>query len=375
MIQRLRLHNFKCFEDLSLDFGALTLLTGLNSTGKSSVLQALLLLRQSNSGYGDITGLDLNGALISLGTTRDVRFEGATSDDIDICLTMSDTAQEFCWSFSIDRETDVLKRRCYFPPEDDLLLYGISLFSNDFHYLQAERLGPRTAFDVSDFQVRQHRQLGAQGQYTAHFLALFGNEDIPNPHLQHPQARTLSLKNQVEAWIGEISPGTRLNLTDLPDVDLVSLRFSFVTGKQESDPYRPTNVGFGLSYTLPIIVAILSAKPGALVLLENPEAHLHPRGQAMIGELLARAAHAGVQIVLESHSDHVLNGIRVAVHGGKIPPEEVKIHFFGRDLERGTHTVVSPQIDRNGRIDQWPAGFFDEWDKSLEILLEPRSDA
>src|SRR5947209_6033760 len=76
------------------------------------------------------------------------------------------------------------------------------------------------------------------------------------------------------------------------------------------------------------------------------------------------------QIVLETHSDHILNGIRVAVHDGKLAPDNVQIHFFQRQKD-GQAQVLSPRIDRNGRIDQWPNGFFDEWDKNLELLLLP----
>jgi predicted ATPase len=222
--------------------------------------------------------------------------------------------------------------------------------------------------------VRQLRQLGAQGQYTAHFLSLFGNEDIPVAELQHPRAMSLSLRNQVEAWLSDISPGARLNLTSVPEMDIVGLRYSFTFGRNETNPYRTTNVGFGLTYTLPILVAVLSSKPGALILLENPEAHLHPKGQALMGELFARAAAAGIQMVVESHSDHVLNGIRVAVRQERVAPEKVTIHFFGRDENTGEHMLISPQIDQDGRISEWPEHFFDEYEKSLEALLMPRSD-
>lgn len=83
---------------------------------------------------------------------------------------------------------------------------------------------------------------------------------------------------------------------------------------------------------------------------------------------------------IETHSDHVLNGIRLAVHGGGSPSQldadKIRLHFFERhEQEDGAqHVVISPTIDRNGRIDRWPEGFFDEWDKSLEALLEPRSE-
>jgi predicted ATPase len=118
---------------------------------------------------------------------------------------------------------------------------------------------------------------------------------------------------------------------------------------------------------------VLASPPGTLILIENPEAHLHPKGQAKMGELLALAASCGVQVVIETHSDHVLNGIRLAVHGGKLDPKDVQLHYFQRQEKQGQAftEVVSPRIDRNGRIDKWPDGFFDEWDKSLDALLEP----
>ena len=82
-------------------------------------------------------------------------------------------------------------------------------------------------------------------------------------------------------------------------------------------------------------MALLSAKRGTLVLLENPEAHLHPQGQVRIGELIARTAASGVQILVETHSDHVLNGIRLAVHAGKIEPDQVKLQYFKRGEKNG----------------------------------------
>jgi predicted ATPase len=372
MITALHLHNFKCFEDQVIPLNNLTLLSGLNGMGKSTTIQALLLLRQSHDGYGQISGLNLNGELASLGTAGDVRFENAQTDEMSIGV-VDDQLGKLAWHFAVDPATDVLMIE-QGPAQEWRNLMQCSVFNNDFQYLNAERLGPRTLFGTSDFQVRQRRQLGPQGQYTVHFLALFGNEDIPVPSLQHRDAMSPSLKNQVEAWLSDISPGARLNITALPEMDVVGLRYSFTYGRNETNPYRTTNVGFGLTYTLPVLVAILSARPGALILLENPEAHLHPRGQALMGELFARAAAAGVQIVVESHSDHVLNGIRVAVRQERIAADQVSIHFFGRNEESGAHQLRSPQIDADGRISEWPADFFDEYEKSLEALLMPRSE-
>jgi len=220
--------------------------------------------------------------------------------------------------------------------------------------------------------VLQHNQLGPQGEYTAYFLSQFARKEIPNAALAHPNASSNNLLEQVEAWIGEICPGVRLNFVSLVDVDLVSLRYSFAAGELTSNPFRPTNVGFGLTYTLPVLAAILSLPPGGLLLVENPEAHLHSRGQVQIGELLARAAAGGVQVLVETHSDHVLNGVRLAVKAGRIGTNQVTLQYFDRrEVGRLVSRVTPLHIDRNGRIDHWPGGFFDEWDKSLEELLKP----
>lgn len=378
MIRLLRLQNFKCFAEQTLQFNPLTLLTGVNGMGKSSVLQALLLLRQSyQQGLLRKKGLALNGDLTHIGTARDALFEGAEKDVISFGL-IADGGKEKVWSFNYDREADVLGLTSSSPDTNDI--YESNLFGNDFHYLQAERLGPRRFFETSDFLVRQQRQLGISGEYTAHFLAAFGKEDIQDK-LARADANSLNLLDQVEAWLGEVSPGTRIILTPNTDTDTVSLQYSFLIEAQQSQDsklrsnnYRATNVGFGITYTLPILVAVLSSAPGTLILLENPEAHLHPKGQAMMGELLARAAACGIQIIVETHSDHVLNGVRVAVHDGKLRPEDVQLHFFQRREHDGLSEVVSPHIDRDGRIDTWPVGFFDEWDRSLEALLEPRKE-
>ncbi len=128
-------------------------------------------------------------------------------------------------------------------------------------------------------------------------------------------------------------------------------------------------MGFGITYTLPIVISLLSAKPGHLVLLENPEAHLHPRAQSKIGELIARTAASGVQVIFETHSDHVLNGVRMAVKDKRLGADDASILFFDRVAGSLRARVTPLQMDADGRIDQWPVGFFDEFEKSIERLI------
>ena len=374
MINSLRLINFKAFEDQLLELKPLTLLSGLNSTGKSSVLQSLLLLRQSHE-EGTLTNqcLALKGALVDIGTAQDAFCETAKFPYIGFEIGWENGTQGV-WNFNYDlnkKEANNLKM----VDENSInpKVYESSLFNVEFHYLQAERIGPRPFNEIINSSSFFYGQLGTRGEYTADFLALSQTiEDqyvIPNRKLSHSQAKSFCLIDQVEAWMREISPGTRIKIKSSSDMGLVNIQYFY----GDSNPYRATNVGFGITYTLPIIVAVLSSLSGTLILVENPEAHLHPRGQAKMGELLALAASCGIQVVIETHSDHVLNGIRLAVHGGKIKPENVQLHYFQRQEKQGQAftKVVSPRIYRDGTIDRWPDGFFDEWERSLDALLEP----
>jgi predicted ATPase len=169
MIHSLRIQNFKCFEDQPFALGPLTLLSGLNGTGKSSVLQSLLLLRQSyQQRLLRAVGLALNGDLVQLGTAKDVFYEEAASDEFGFDLDFG--AQVVGrWRFAYDRVADVVRLAWAPVPEP---VYEQNLFGDHFHYLSAERIGPRTSFATSDYLVREHHQIGVQGEYTPHFLSV-----------------------------------------------------------------------------------------------------------------------------------------------------------------------------------------------------------
>jgi predicted ATPase len=370
MITNLTLENFKCFEKQALPLRNLTVLAGLNGMGKSSVIQSLLLLRQSHEqNLLAASGITLNGDLVKIGTAQDALYTGAAEEVIGLGLDFEDGTQAE-WRLDAGASNDMLD---LVSPEVGAGVFEQSLFTSSFHYVEAERLGPRTTFEVSDDQVRRRGQLGTRGEFTAHFLEVHGREPIGVPALAHPEARSEALIDQVEAWTATISPGTRIHTAAIDQIDLVHLRYSFVTERAVSNEFRATNVGFGLTYTLPILVAVLSAKPGSLILLENPEAHLHPKGQVGVGMLFARAATAGVQILVETHSDHLLNGMRLAVHEGSARADKLRMYFFERiavgDVAQATATAI--EVDENGRLDQWPDGFFDQWDKATSALLFP----
>ena len=368
MIQSIQLSNFKCFELQDVVLRPLTLLAGLNSSGKSTIIQSLLLLRQSyleNLLPGK--GLTLNGKLAQLGTAKDVLFEEADTDEIGFELE-DDLPARLKLRFAYREESDVLELSGNDSTEG---IWTTSLFRDGFQYLRAERIGPRTSFGMSDYEVRHHRQIGSSGEFTAHFLSLFGSEIVESPGLRHPEATSNTLQSQVEAWMTEISPGVRLNVKGYSEMDLMTFSVTYSLGHQvASSAYRPTNVGFGITYALPIVVAALAARPGSLLIVENPEAHLHPRGQVKMGELLSQASAAGIQVLLETHSDHLLNGIRLAVHRGKADSANVALYHSKWELGGKSPLLTMLAMDRNGRLPEWPEGFFDEMERSLDQLLD-----
>ena len=159
----------------------------------------------------------------------------------------------------------------------------------------------------------------------------------------------------------EFFPNCSLEVQQVQQTNAVTLG---LRTSDATDFHRAVHVGFGLTQLLPIIVAGLSREPGDLLLIGNPEVHLHPAGQAMIGCFLSEVAAAGIQVVIETHSDHVLNGVRRSVKAGILAPEDVLVHFF-RTREAVGDQIVSPTIDRSGNVNVWPEGFFDQFDKDM----------
>jgi predicted ATPase len=247
-----------------------------------------------------------------------------------------------------------------------------SLFTSSFQYLSAERISPRSTYDVSDYAVNQRRSLGVKGEYTAHFLAEHGNDAISIKAYRHPSASTDYLIDNLNAWMSEITPGTKVVAKLIPEINKASLHYKFSSGNEITANFRPENTGFGLTYVLPVVTAVLSARPGDLLLIENPESHLHPAGQALIAKLIAIAANNDVQVVIETHSDHFLNGIRRSVKSKIIAADNVCAYFLSRDVDVPEHLVQVEKvaIESSGRIKYWPKGFFDEWEKSLNELIE-----
>lgn len=392
MLTKIILEHFKCFKKLHLPLAPLTLLAGMNASGKSTVLQALAILHQTVVTNEWAQNLILNDDLVSLGTAGDMidqvtgrnKFRIGLSSHSCSCLwtmviddhsVLSVPIQTISW-----QEKDNWQKVTYEVNQKDQALHRLlpaqilaagtssharslsSLISN-LTYISADRVGPRETYSVST--PDQLKNVGSRGERTPWFLYHFANQTPLSGLLIEGEAATL--QRQTEAWMNQFFPGTNLSIEQVKGANLITLG---IRTSQETDFHRPQNVGYGLTHLLPIITACLGSHRGNVVMVENPEAHLHPRGQAAIGEFLARSAASGIQVILETHSDHVLNGIRRAVKKGIISPQELAIHFFTLRDEKSDHApVISPLIDKNGNLDQWPANFFDQLDKDMAFLL------
>jgi len=151
---------------------------------------------------------------------------------------------------------------------------------------------------------------------------------------------------------------TRIVTADLVNDSQVELRVGRTPYSAPVDTVNIADVGIGVSQTLPVLVALLTAKPGQLVYIEQPEIHLHPRAQTAMAKVLADAAKRGVRVVIETHSSLLLLGIQTLVAEGKLSPDLVKLHWFERNNEGATF-IRSADLDEGGRFGDWPEDFGD----------------
>lgn len=353
MIQSIVIENFKCFHKLELSLSKLNVFTGINGMGKSSLIQTILLIRQTIEQGNLSQSIILNGKYISLGKCRDILTENANSEEIR--LEFEEDGRKIAIVTKYDAESDLMGVM-------KLSDADLPWLKNEFEYISADRLSPKSVYEQSSLFVDVYNQLGTNGQYTAHFLAKH-QDDIYDQQV----GDKASLRDVVQFWLEEISPNIKFSIQDIKNTNLSQLNYYYM-GKQKSNEYRPINVGFGITFVLPVITALVKAKPNSILILENPEAHLHPKGQRKMGELIAETASKGVQIFLETHSDHIINGIRLAVKNKKVNSNDVRVCYFTADDTE--HIVETPRILDNGKLDYWPEGFFDEWDNALNELIQ-----
>lgn len=343
MIKTLNISAFKSLKKSSIKLPALTLLCGLNNSGKSSVIQTLRMF--CNSAYGD------SPLLAGHGPVEELR------------------------SKLVDPR-EPLKIICEF---EDGMSHSLIIDDTEFEkpkyaplscYISADRWGPKISLPL-DRHVGKFPTIGDHGEYVIGFLDELRNQIVPEI-LRKDESQGVTLEYQLVSWLKEIAPDINISYSRDSKRDSSHVEFN---------SFRPTNVGFGLSYCLPILASILgmaSTKPssgweyswghewekhkttyGVLLMIENPEAHLHPSGQTALGNLIALGARSGLQIVVETQSDHLMDGIRIAVKEKLISPDNVAFHYLSRNSE-GETIIETPKLNDSGKLEFWPKGFFDQ---------------
>ena len=373
MLKEVKIKNFKSLKEVEINLKNLTLFTGINSSGKSSTLQVLLLIKQNFQIYGSLIKtlelpltslknifqkLSINGEYLELGVGKNILYDKAENDILELQLKLTDGQVNFKSDIRESKEEESINcEMSYSKNIEELFL------QNNFIYLSADRIVPQSSYKYSKESVLRGN-LGRNGEYTIHYLAENKNLQIPLKELQHPEANSSQLLENVDYWLSKISRGIKV----IPEVN-INFQQSTLQYSYGGSERLPQNIGFGVTYVLPIIVAILKAKKGDIIIIENPESHLHPAGQVEIARLCAKASEAGVQIIVETHSDHFLNGVRVAIKEKDLNNNNALVYYFSRNEEEEKTEVQEIGIDENGKINEWPRGFFDEWDIQLEKLL------
>lgn len=331
MIEGLQLNGFKSFINQQLDINNLTLLTGLNSSGKSSVIQAIRILGNLASGFRD-------PLLAGYGGEQELK-NIYTKGSFSLKAIFNDKEEKRTIEY-ISGSTPVDKYDSTFPK---------------VIYVSADRFGPMVSIPIlSDFE------LGNKGENILNTIDHYSEIEL-DTLLRHPQSEGETFLFNLRAWLGTISPGVHF---DYELIRKASSSYSTFNG------HRAMNVGFGLSYTLPVIVALFlgTLEKNSIVMIENPEAHLHPKGQTELSKLIALAVEAGANVIIETHSDHIFDGLRVFAKKNKGFASNISTYWFELDADRNS-VAERVEIDDNGRVNSWPQGMFDQFEINASELL------
>ncbi|MBO4918321.1 MAG: DUF3696 domain-containing protein [Bacteroidales bacterium] len=366
MIKSVFLERFKCFkQNTEIPLSAVTIMYGKNGRGKSTVSQSLLLLAQSMRKSNNLHELIINGDLVKLGSFEELLSNsegdsfsiGINSDDENIVVQFS-RAEGLPGAGRISRlnvnneeRLDIISGSGNSNGDDSLS--GISPTSDvkllqsirNCMYVSADRNGP----------VNSQKKV-----FTSNHLLLdpLGDNVIQVIAQQDPP-----FLSRLRRALSEVMSGAHLSIPNT-ETDYLELRLNSSDGDIS---FKPVNVGFGYSYVLPVVVASLLAEKGSVLIVENPEAHLHPGAQSRLTKLLIdNAVSQEYQLIIESHSDHVVNGMRIAVKEGHIKPKSCLIDYFYTDSESGKASKEVITCDKNGTLSSYPDDFMDEW--TLQLL-------
>ncbi|MFB2881439.1 AAA family ATPase [Floridanema aerugineum] len=399
------------YEECSIEVCPLTIIAGANSSGKSSIMQPLLLLKQTLEASYDPGALLLNGPNVKFTSADQLLSHFSEKDRSDSFTIKIDINNYVGNNFLISTFTKQPKqgiqvvRSTYHIVDhiaDDEITISPEMNHQELlkiipHWLPDQYL-PSLEWNVSrvrgflelkqgdgllfsstlssDFQQQIRRLIhvpGLRGNPERTYNTTAVGQEFPGTFenyvasvISHWQNTEDDRLIKLEANLEKLGLTWKVDAKQLNDVQ-IELRVSRLPRSSEaSDMVSIADVGLGVSQTLPVLVALLVAEPGQLVYLEQPEIHLHPRAQVALAEILTYAANRGVRVVLETHSELLLLAVQSLVAEGKLSPELVKLHWFKR-REDGVTEVSSTDLDATGAFGDWPEDFSD-----VSLKLESR---
>jgi AAA domain, putative AbiEii toxin, Type IV TA system/AAA ATPase domain/Protein of unknown function (DUF3696) len=400
-ITRIAVEGFKSIaKRQEIEIAPLTILAGANSSGKSSIMQPLLMLKQTLDARYDPGPLKIDG--------DNVRF---SSNDQFLSKNGDVAGQR---PLTVELESDDRKYTLRFEKKG-ALEFGLEQTSTVRGQILTLRPG------MSDAEIRFQFDLPESGSslsvlragfllnigltsgtpITSQWIEPFLRRLLHVPGLRGTKSRSYNVAaagpnfpGTFDDYVGSVIHHWELQDHDKHDALNLDLRRLGLTQKVhakkindasielqvprliEGDPYDMLNiadVGFGVSQVLTVLVALRAADSSQLVYLEEPEIHLHPRAQTKLADILAGAAKRGVRVVAETHSSLLLRAIQTLVAKGDLDPELVRLHWFTRDVE-GVTQVSSTKLDANGAFGNWPEDFGDVALESEQKYLDAVED-
>lgn len=373
MINQLKIENFKCFgKETSFDLSKVNLFVGYNGRGKSSVIQSYLLLCQSLCHYGKLHTLEVNGEYVQLGLFEDLI--NATNDNKApirfTFLTNQKEGKDVRLAFEEKSDAERLGQVCEFWVdgknylgkeissldgkqtldvvfEADRYPDGVNDIFKNSNYVAADRRGPSLYEEKRDRNA--NNPVGKNGENVLNSIA-----------------KNKKLQEKINYWVDYIMDGGGMKVEgEGKDSAVLSLNMTMPNAKDKKR-FKAINCGFGYSYVLSIVVNALTMEKGTLV-IENPEAHLHPMAQLRLTELLAKMSAKDIQIFIETHSEHIVNGFRIYALRKDIDMNhsDLSIYFFDDD-----YTIKHLNVEANGRIKNWPKGFFDQFEWEMTEIIK-----
>lgn len=397
------------YENQTIDIRPLTILAGANSSGKSSFMQPLLLLKQTLEESFDPGTLLLSGPNVRFSSanqllsraikgkcldTFHIGIERARKETITIYFKKKGKKRGFEIKEMTFHEGKTI-RKFYANMSHDEILNNIrpddmSLFnfiSKREKKLKWEAANERCFLELrlisDDAKKRTVMSSNMAGAFEAeirrliHLPALRGNPERTYPttavgpnfpgtfekYVASVIANWHSLKDnkmkKLNQWLTDLNLTWKVESKPISDtqVELRVGRLQMQNVRQAHDMVSIADVGFGVSQVMPVLVALIIAQPGQIVYLEQPEIHLHPKAKYLFAKVLVEAASRGVKVIAETHSGLILRSIQTEVAKGQLSPDLVKLHWFKRDSSSGSTEIISADMDKNGSFGDWPEDF------------------